>query len=209
MRFTIATLLLLVFGLTGATYAAVNLEWRPSQQAVGVGDTATIGLYMVASGAASEMVGSMDVVVLWDPAYLGAPSLGDPLPWWDSDGYSLVWDINAYYEDPPGTAKLNNDGDCMYTAWAPLGSWNSVEVTPGGVLAVEFQFTALAVTSGTWVTIAPTYGLYTTAVYDGSQGNLDIKGTLGSALVVVPEPSSLLALGVGLLSVIANRKRRS
>ncbi|OFX18243.1 MAG: hypothetical protein A2Z18_09305 [Armatimonadetes bacterium RBG_16_58_9] len=193
--------LIAVAGLSGSAWALVDLHWRPRQTSAIVGDKVVIGLYAVSDSPADQLLSAMDVIVRWDPAFLGDPTLGEAKPYWLTDGFF----INA----PGEINKDLSDGNAMYTAWASFGK--PVAATPEGLLCVEFEFTALAPVDPTFVYIDTVFGAYAeTKVFDGTIPNHDIKGTLGSVQVTVqavPEPASVLAVALGIACAGIRRKR--
>lgn len=198
-RFVLVALALLLVA-SGAAHALVNLEWRPTQQSVTVGDTLTVGLYAVPDNAQQHMISAMDVIVNWDPTYLSFEILGDPQPLWMSDGFFI---------DSDGINNDRTDGDVLYTGMGYLGE--PIAIAPQGALCVEFIFTALAPVDMTSISIMPALGTWgRTSVYDGSIPNLDIKGSIGAAsvsVVPVPEPSSLAVVVLGMLPLLRFRRR--
>ncbi len=197
--FVTSLVLIGVIGLSGTAGALVDLQWRPAQQTVNVGEPVVIGLYAVSDSSEDQLISAMDVIVRWDPAFLSGVSLGDPQPAWLTDGF--------FGSAPDEINQDLADGDVMYTAWANFGG--SAAATPQGLLCVEFEFTALAPVESTTVYIDTAFGSSAeTKVFDGTVPNHDIKGTLGTAQVtVVPEPASLSALMLGVAGMWIRKRR--
>lgn len=190
----------LVCGLAVGSYANVNLEWRPSSQIVSPGETVLIGLYAVSDNGQNQAFYGMDVVILWDPGYLGTISQYGWEDYWFFDGFPTgeIYPINDDL----------SDGDAMYNAMAWPGE--PVEATPQGLRCAQFEFTAAAPVDLTQVTIGLYWSEYVqTIVYSPVEPGADVKGTLGHAdVTIVPEPSSLLAAAFGLGSLVAMRRRK-
>lgn len=156
----------------------INLEWRPTQQTVFVGDSVDIGLYAVVDEG-QQLLRGVDMVFTWDPAYLGLLGL-------DQTGAVDLQSSEFPADDPYNLNEVvpPQDGDGYYRAWSSLGE--SVEVTPEGVLLTTFQFEALTVTSETFVVIEVSGGdplELETKVIGGSQPGMIVAGTLGDAAV--------------------------
>lgn len=188
--------------------AAVNLELRPLSQSGNIGDTLGFDLYAVASTGADEQVSAMDIIFTWDSSLIGpevgTDGLGAPEAVWDYDG--LLYQASGINGRDINTGDILNDGAYMYTAAAPLGS--PVTVTSAGLKVVELRFTALAATPGTPINMVASFGQDQTKVFDGMNANTDIKGTLaGATMTVVPEPTGLLALASGAVSLFGLFKR--
>jgi len=189
----------LTAALVGSASANVDLEWRPSQATIGVGESLFVDLYAVADNPTGHLISAIDAIILWDPSYLDFWGLvGDPQPYWMVDGFL----------DAPG--GINDDpyfdGDAMYTAWANFGE--DVLVTQDGLLCATFEWRGLQITDLTEVTIPALCGQAATAVYDGTSGNNDIKGELGGIEVtIVPEPCASLVFSFGLLPLLRRRSR--
>ena len=169
--------------------ANINLEYRPVDDIIEVGETARIGLYAVWDGEEHDSFSAMEVIFAWDPLYLqflgiddtgGADLLVSEIPYPHPSGLNEA--------DPP------QDGDGLYMAWAQLGA--PVEATIDGVLVTTFLFDALEVTSSTAVDILEEWGtdpVYYTFVIDGETPGLDITGLLiGTSIeIVLPCPGDI------------------
>lgn len=195
----LAVALAMLFLLSGVASALVNLEWRPIAQTTAPGGIAQMGLYAVSDNSQNQLFAAMDVIILWDTAYLDFVQIIKE-PFWFDDGFPTgeIFDINDNL----------HDGNAMYKAWAWPGT--PVAATPQGLLCTTFQFSALAPVDPTYVNIGLVWSQYVqTIVFDAFVPTLDIKGTLGSAEVtIVPEPASLLALAAGVLPLMRRATRR-
>ena len=166
--------LVLVFGLSGAAFALINLEWRPSQQTVTVGDSFTVGLYMKSDSAQNQFTIGMEVIMLWDPAYIDYQGLGPRQAIWDMMAGWGPWVMNSNL----------HDGDAFFNTM----TFTAAAATPAGVLCQEFYFKALQPIAATYLTIPATRSgdhLYTTFVQDASIPNYNIVGTLGSDKITI------------------------
>jgi hypothetical protein len=168
----------LAFLIALATPASglINLEWRPDTQTVPVGATVDIGLYAVSDDPEMDQyILAMDVIVNWDADSLELTGVDDTGPYtWLFSGFPVG--------DVDGLNDTFADGDALYTALGQLGA--GAWATPEGLLVTTFQFTALAETPGTTLTIPEDAGSYTHTAIWGSPGQ-DVHGTLGSASVTV------------------------
>jgi len=176
--------------LIGAVASAnINLEYRPVDDIIEVGETARIGLYAVWDGEEHDSFSVMEVIFAWDPQYLqflGIDDTGGPGLLVSEVPYSHPSGLNE--SDPP------QDGDGLYWAWAQLGI--PVQTTPEGVLITTFLFEALELTSSTAVDILEEWGtdpVYHTRVIDGVIPGLDITGLLigASIEIVLPCPGDI------------------
>lgn len=173
-------LLLITAGLSASTFGAVNLEWRPPLQTVGIGQTVNVGLYAVSDDPlADQPLAGIDLIFAWDPAVLQLLAVDDtgaePLQFsgFSADPFALNEVI------PP------QDGDGLYQALALLGV--PVQATPGGVLITTFRFLALDAADATTIDMLPAGGTPTTqtVVWDGLVPNHPVTGTLDAAGVTV------------------------
>jgi hypothetical protein len=192
-----------LISITSSAPAAINLELRPLNSVVMVGDTIDLGLYAVSDSALPQTSAAMEVILNWDLGFvqlLGADQTG-AVPFFTS-GFL------------PHTSDLNNsigDGDAM---WIGLGPFTGpIVATPAGTLLSTFSFLALAPTPATLVEIPNFDGtpLSPTIVYDGEVPALDVTGTLTGATitVVVPAPGALAALAIAVVWCGPARRRAS
>jgi hypothetical protein len=171
--------LALTLSFTGA-YGSINLEWRPESQTVVIGETVSIGLYVVSDDDSDQSIAAMDVILDWDSGLLEMIGI-------DSSG-PYVWMFLGFPDDS-GLGGLNDtfaDGDALLSALSQLGSDNAARATPDGLLVATIQFVALAGTPLTVLTVPEQRGQFTrTVVFDGETPSLDVHGDLGSASVTV------------------------
>ncbi len=181
-----AVCILATSGLATSPAAAnINLEFRPADQTVSVGDTVSVGLYAVSDDKTDQFMASAQVIVAWEPAFLQL--LGND----DTGAVALLasfFPINDPYNLNESVPP--QDGDGIYVAFAPLG--NPVAATPKGTLLTTFQFKAVAETFNTPVDILGFGGspVGETIVFDATVPNLDVTGTLTGAKVEVAATSS-------------------
>lgn len=153
----------------------VNLEWRPAQQLVEVGDTVAIGLY--ATGDDRPFVAAQ-IIITWDSDILGEISVVGNGPY--------EWQVLAFWADSGGDC-INCDlanGDAWLLVGAQLGGPWPV-ATPEGLLVGTLEFEAIAAGTST-IEIPLEIGVYTTtAVFDHELPGLKITGDLGTATVEV------------------------
>lgn len=166
---------------TQSLKADVNLEWRPATQLARVNSVVEIGLYAVYTGSGTSGITAMDVLPIWDPAVLellGALNNGP---------YTWLYAGSNFFPPDSGLDGLNNtwtDGNAKFTALAQFQT--PAQATLAGLKVATFQFRALAPSSGTTLTIAPTMGNFSrTVVYGSASPGQEITGTLGSAQVSV------------------------
>ncbi|HNQ22674.1 MAG TPA: PEP-CTERM sorting domain-containing protein [Phycisphaerae bacterium] len=181
-------------------YIPVNLEWRPAWQMVAPGSAVQIGLYAVADSEEEEQkISAARVLFGWDPAYLLLEGL-------NQSGAAPLMVSTFPQNDPYGLNEANGsvpyrplDGDGYYQAWAMLG--DNLYATPAGTLLTTFVFTAMDYTAGTTLEIFETAGNPpgTSAVFDGNWANRNILAERGCAMVVIPEPATVLLLATGCL----------
>lgn len=181
---------------TGAAFAQneklVDLEWRPSDQTVSVGETVEIGLYAVAGGADDVPFAALQAILAWDPSFLEL--LGN------NDNGPFEWLTSEFFDDSifDGLNKTWLDGDALYLALAPFEPPIPF-ATPEGLLVTTMEFTALSPTDSTEITIPLSAGKFTETIVLPRFGGLPITGTLGSAQVtIVPEPGTLVLVLVAL-----------
>ena len=161
----------------------VNLELRPVQETVRVGDVLEVGLHAVSDDETDQMVRGMQVILQWDPAYLG---LDETQPLIASGPYP--WLLSGFFDDSSrdGLNDTWDDGDAYYQAAGNFQSpaWATTE----GLLVTTFRFNALTPTLATDMAILPTLGQYTITQVLGEAVGEDVTGTLGTATTTV-EPA--------------------
>lgn len=172
-----ATLIAVAVSTAGA---AINLELRPGDQSVSIGDTVEVGLYVVSDDGANQLTAAMQVILSWNPDHLQL--LGN-----HSDGAVALLTSVFPAGDPYGLNEVvpPQDGDGLFIAFAPLA--NPVAATPEGTLITTFEFLAMAPAWGTPVDMPDTGGAppVSTIVFDGTVPNLDVTGTITGAAVEV------------------------
>ena len=149
---------------------------------------------------------SIDAILVWDSSMLRLAGRTDtgPYPWLSS---SFPNDCALDGLNAPCSGLPANDGDALYRAFRNFSA--PAIATPTGLLVTSFQFTALAMTPSTTVSIPAMRGNFTRSyVVDGYVAGLEITGTLGSATVtVVPEPAGLVILGCLVFAMMRRRMR--
>ncbi|MBU0717113.1 MAG: PEP-CTERM sorting domain-containing protein [Planctomycetes bacterium] len=200
----LAIVLLVLVG--PAVYADIDLEWRLPEShpepTFFVGETVNIGLYAVSDDETSQSISAMDVLLDWDPVYLSL--------FGNDDTGAHDWLSSTFPDDAMNDTWL--DGDGYYRAFAHFGL--PAEATPAGLLVTTMQFTALAETPETIVTVPlypfPGYdGRVTkTAVYDGEIPGYDVTGELDSiAIEIIPEPGTFSLVALAMLGLFRRRTR--
>jgi hypothetical protein len=167
----------------GSAIATISVEFRPAHQVVMVGETVEIGVYLVADPPVPvQTAAAAQVIFTWDPAllhFLGNDNAG---------GYPLL--ASGFPTDPYGLNESHppQDGDGIYIAFANFG--DPIPATVAGTLLTTLQFTALAPTVLTPITIQPTGGhpQGRTEVFDATIPNTDVTGSLRSADVTILMP---------------------
>jgi hypothetical protein len=159
-------------------HAEIDLEWRPSEPTVIVGDIVRLGLYAVSDDETDQSIAAMDVLLAWEPEFLELLGKEDNGPY--------EWLFSGFPDDS-GLDGLNDtwlDGDAFYSALARFGA--PAFATPEGLLVTTMQFQALAETPGTELTIPEHLGEFSyTRVYDGEIPGKDVHGELGSATIII------------------------
>jgi hypothetical protein len=153
-------------------FGNINLEWRPTEQTVSVGETVNIGLYAVSDDETDQLFLAIDLGFAWDPLEMQLLGLDDT--------GALELDCSAFLVHVLNEETPPQDGDGYYAAWAPLFG-PTPAATPEGALVTTFQFEALSQTPGTLLEMLEEY----TIVFDGTIPGLDVTGTLGSAVVTI------------------------
>ncbi len=175
--------------VVGGALGNVNLELRPAQATVHVGEVLEVGLYAVADGAGGEAVRGLQVILQWDPAAL---QLNSSAPVNNNGPYA--WLMSGFYADAQMDGLNNSwaDGNAYYQA---IGNFQNLAwAPPMGLLVTTLRFSVVAPSSVAQIDIVPAYGLYTlTQVYGESVGQ-DVAGTLGSTSVRVSAGDLALSL---------------
>jgi len=193
----------LALALPASVDAAINLELRPLNSVVLVGQTVDIGLYAVSDNAFSQSLAATETILGWDTGFvqlITAHQTG-----------AASWLTSGFLPDGSGLNTSILDGDALFIGLAPFSG--PVNASPAGTLLTTFQFLALAPTPATPVSIPTVGGIPTTStiVFDGEVPNLDVTGTLSGATItiLVPGPSVLAVLGLALVSPRRRRANRS
>lgn len=196
------------------TKADINLQWRPANQTVVVGDLVDMGLFAVSDDGTDQPLGFVIVVLGWDPSPL---ELVGVLP--ELDEYSWLRsffpddrDLDAINNDcsvdsfcDPFTGALFNDGTAYYEAWRAFPPAAPPIATPAGSLVTTFRFKALR--SGfANIRFIPQAGKTTiTRVLSASDAAVEITGTLGpDAQIFIgtcTDPATIEAEGARYLAV--------
>lgn len=191
---------------TSSAQANINLVFQPSPTVVSVGNSFSIGLYAFSDSASNQSMASIDAILMWDPSLIqltGLSNAGNPYSWMMSDfpNDSGFDGLNAPFTPVPA-----NDGNAYYRAFRNTGA--PAMATPAGLLVTTLNFTALAPTASTLLTIPPSFGSFTNSyIIDGQTAGLDVTGTLGQAeIIIVPEPASLI-LVFGAVALVARRRK--
>ncbi len=182
--------------VTAASADMVNLEWRPLDQTVNLGDAVGVGLYAVGADNMDVEFNSAQVIMTWDPTYLQLTGV-------DNTG-AIELDVSAFTPgDSFGFNEANPpaDGDGIWFGLASLGE--TVTATPDGTLLTTMMFDALMETECTYVEMLasgqkPDRPVAYTKVI---QGTYNIVGDLSApaCVTIVPEPTSFALLGLAAL----------
>ncbi|MCK4340940.1 MAG: PEP-CTERM sorting domain-containing protein [Phycisphaerae bacterium] len=198
---------LLAVLLAGSSAVAnIDLEWRPLDQTVEVGQPVGIGLYAASDSDEDQTFNSMQVIMEWDSAFLQLDGT-DP-----TGGVGLAtsaftandsWGFNE--TNPPA------DGDGLWFGFAPI-VWPPEELpaTPEGSLLTTIMFTALDVTPSTLVNMLvtaqkPGHPVCYTQIWSGTS---NVVGQLGGAadVTIIPEPAGLALFAAGVLTLGVRRR---
>lgn len=182
--------------------ALINLELRPANQVVNVGDPADLELYAVSDSTGNQLLSAADVIITWDTTYLdllGASQVGAAAP-------TSFFPLADPYGNINGGVSPPTGGIGLLSILAGLGS--PVSATPSGTLITTFVIDAIAPTPGTLFSIVLNGGTGgKTTVYGGP--NIDVTGTLSVAnITILPEPSALMLLAVGAAGLTRTTRRR-
>lgn len=180
--------ILLISMISVGYCGTVSLEWRPGYQIVRTGDSVTLRLYAASDDGANHAISGLDAIMLYDPAYLAFQNI---IP---NTGLNYRWLVDGFFSPSPD--NLNNsldDGNMMYSAWARLGEPAVASVS--GLLVTSLVFDAQSEVCRTLVRIPATFGAASsTRIFDGSIPNFDVKGSLGSARVMVVGPTVAMSV---------------
>ncbi len=166
--------LLGLVGFSGEDLTDINLEFRPKEQQVLVGQSVSIRYYAVSDDEDNQPISSISAILSWDPEYLELVGRIDNGPY--------VWVGGASFF-PSGGDGLNDtwlDGDAFWMAW--MVPAQPAQATPDGLLVTTFRFVALAETPLTVLTLIPEYGQFShTRVLSGVKAGQDVTGRRGAA----------------------------
>jgi hypothetical protein len=157
----------------------VNLLFSPTSGTVMVGSTIQLGLIAQSATCFPQDIGSVQVILSWDPTRLQLMGHLDNGPYaWVSSAFpndSSLDGLNAPYGPVPG-----NDGTAWYVAVASFVE--GAPATPAGLLVTTFQFQALTATPSTSVSIISHVGSFTYSDVLGEGIFNSITGTLGTSV---------------------------
>ncbi len=158
--------------------AAIDLELRPVQSYVRVGDTLNVGLYARSDSASNQAISAMDVLLLWDASSLQLTGVLNNGPY--------AW-LNSMFFNDSGADGLNTsfaDGDAKYTALAQFGI--PAQATPSGLLVTTFVFEVTSPSAESEIDIPSALGSVSiTAVYGHPNVAQDVTGARLSASIVI------------------------
>ncbi|HPP73549.1 MAG TPA: hypothetical protein PLU88_00275 [Armatimonadota bacterium] len=157
--------------------AAVDLEWRPEYQVVHMDDPVSVSLY--ASSYTDWPISALDAVILYNSPYLHFYNLT-----YDEAAYNWL-QSGFFWPSPDNINDELSDGDMFFTAWCRLGI--PAIVGSDGLFITRFHFYAQSdpFPFQAQLTIPSVYGSAKTRVFDGIIPNRDIKGSLGTAKILV------------------------
>lgn len=158
--------------------AAIDLELRPVQSYLRVGDTLHVGLYARSDSASNQAISAMDVLLLWDANTLQLTGVLNNGPY--------VWLSSTFFNDS-GADGLNTsfaDGDAKYTALAQFG--NPAQATPAGLLVTTLVFQTISPSADCEIDMPPALGSVSiTAVYGHPNVAQNVTGARIPASLVV------------------------
>lgn len=193
--------LVLVLCLFASAGAAVNLSLLPAMQTGYMGHPMLFNLYAFSDSSENQPISAIDVILNWDPVYLGGLTEGDLPAVWGEDG------VGGFFLDAPDNINYS-DSNAMYSLSA--GPGETVLASPTGTLCATFAFNPLSLTPGSVVSLLSSYGLSaTTNVFSGVTPGESVTGSLtGASFRIVPEPTGLVAFAAGLTSLVGLIRRR-
>lgn len=161
---------------TASAPGNVNLELRPVAPVHYVEDVIEVGLFAVSDSDEDQMVRGLEVILLWDAAYM---ELNSDQPVVNNGPYP--WLMSGFYDDSAADG-LNNDWDDGNAFYQAVGNFETEAwATPEGLLVTTFRFDALDITPGTLLDIPPSFGLYTQTRVYGEEVGVPVTGTLSGA----------------------------
>ena len=200
--FSLLTAVVCAFVLPRSAYGGlVDLTFHPATQTVEVGDLVEIDLIASSNDAQDQLFAAIEAILLnWQPTYLGFLGVDD-----SGAGYPFG-PVSHFLPDPDSINDDLNDGDALFVALAAPGE--EVAAPPEGLVVTTLQFEALAETDGAVVGFLDEWpgGVATTRVrrLDLTDVTGDISST--ATVIVVPEPASLLMLGLGAAAIVSRRR---
>lgn len=189
-------------GAAGAELTLVDLSYTPTAQTKVVNDVVEINIIATSAETILQDVGAIDAILDWDPSFLDLLGV-------DHSNAGYAWSAAGFLPDPDGINVDLTDGDALYTALAQAAvpAWAP---PPPGLIVTTVQFLALAETPGTTVSFTPSLGQFgKTRVLEFEPPNSDVTGdtTSTATITIVPEPVTLMLLGLGAALAGGYRRR--
>lgn len=164
-------------------FGDVDLGLVPVATPVAVGDFVDVQLRATATLAAGEDFGVIDALFTWDDAvllFVGVEDTGDCCEWF----------ISNFLPDPDNVNISLTDGDALYSAVAEIGTGVTAPPAPGFIITT-FRFQALVPSTGTTVSLLPSFGAFAeTRVLGTSPGQVVTGDISVSATVMITAPDA-------------------
>ena len=158
--------------------AEVDLVLWPDPATVAVGETVDVGLYAVSDDGSDQEMSGLSVVMTWNANALELES--------DLRNGPYTWSFSGFLGDSQADGLNNSflDGNAFYQA---VGNFTIPAVaTAEGLLVTTFRFKARAKKAVATIVIEPELGSFSkTKVFQFNAINVDIKGTLGTADIMI------------------------